>query len=614
MSDRKNIYFNSHDETCRSPFGAVTPGTPIRLTIDTGSIGNVTCYLNYYHEVSGRKNIQTLLMDSQGGRHSATLVPGQSGLYFYWFSVSVNGRTIFYGNSHDALGGLAVAYDHEYSMRPFQITVHEYTRPAPAWYKNAIFYQIFPDRFFNGNEDGHISNPKPGSFLYADWYDSPVYFKNQKGEIERWEFSGGNLAGIRKKIDYLKSLGITGIYLNPVFEARSNHRYDTGDYHKVDPMLGTNEEFSELMSELSDHGIGVILDGVFNHTGSDSRYFNARGTYDTLGAAQSPASPYRDWYMFRNYPSSYECWWGVTDLPNVDENQPSYQHFIMNEKDGVVPYWLRHGALGWRLDVADELPDFFIRGIRESMDQLENAEDLILIGEVWEDASNKIAYSARREYLLGNELHGVMNYPFKDAIIKFLTRQIRAEDIYRMLMSLKENYPREAFYANLNSLGTHDTRRIRTEFNSNALLRMGVHMLMTLPGVPCIYYGDEAGLTGERDPYNRATYPWGREDQAVMAMYQSAIELRRSDTVFTTGDFFPFFQGDLFGYLRTEGHNIHLMAFNPTDHTIEADLRLPQVAHGMKLEVPARDLIHLNWNDSGIQTWRQGQMKSDTQS
>lgn len=590
------IYFNSHDEDCRLPFGAVTPGTAVSFTFQTGTITDVTCYLNYYHETAGEKVVSTILMERSGGCHTAALVPNQTGLWFYWFSVSVSGQRTFYGNSHDALGGLAVAYDQEYSLRPFQITVHDYTRPAPAWYKNAIFYQIFPDRFFNGNEDGHILNPKPGSFLYADWYDSPLYVKNDKGEILRWEFAGGNLAGIRSKIDYLKDLGISGIYLNPVFEARSNHRYDTGDYHKIDPMLGTTEEFSELMAELKSSGIGVILDGVFNHTGSDSKYFNARGTYDSLGAAQSRQSPYYSWYLFRDYPQSYECWWGVTDLPNVDENQSSYQDFIMDRKTGVVPYWLRQGALGWRLDVADELPDFFIKGIRAAMDDESNAEELVLIGEVWEDASNKIAYSQRRRYFLGEELHGAMNYPFKDAIIRYLNRQIRAEDIYRIMMSLKENYPPEALYANLNSLGTHDTRRIRSEFSSNEQLALAVHMLLTLPGVPCIYYGDEAGLTGERDPFNRATYPWGREDEAIMAIYRSAISRRQSDQAFTAGSFFPFFQGEIFGYLRVLDDRIHLMAFNPTTLHHTVSLTVPGIEEPVDLAIAPLDLVHLQWD------------------
>lgn len=594
MSTINDVYFNSHDLACRAPFGAVTPGTEIAFQMDTKDLVNVTCYLNYYLEQPTEKVIKTIPMDSQGGIHTATLKVTDRGLYFYWFSVSVDGLTTYFGNSHDSLGGLAVPYDQEYQMRMYQITVHEYTKPAPAWYRHAIFYQIFPDRFYNGNEDQHINHPKPGSFLYANWYDTPYYVKNPKGAIERWEFSGGNLLGIEKKLDYLKDLGITGIYLNPIFEARSNHRYDTGDYHKIDPMLGTNEDFSRLMAKCEQRNIGVILDGVFNHTGADSIYFNARGTYPSVGAYQSQKSPYSEWYMFRQFPDNYECWWGVTDLPNVDENKVSYQQFIMNPQTGVIPYWIKRGALGWRLDVADELPDFFIRGIREAMANADEANQTVLIGEVWEDASNKISYSQRRSYLLGQELHGVMNYPFKEAIIRYLSGQSRAEDIYRVLMSIKENYPTEALYANLNSLGTHDTRRIRTELNDNSILRLAVVMLLTLPGVPSIYYGDEAGLFGERDPYNRATYPWGKEDQTVMAIYREAIQLRQSAPAFTDGEFFPFFHDEIFGYLRIDDQALHLMAFNPgktaqtgwASHPVPGEPTIP-------FTVPAFNFVHL---------------------
>ena len=595
MSTINDVYFNSHDLACRAPFGAVHPGTEIVIRVDTKDLSDVTCYLNYYYETADQKKIKTIPMEPQGGIHTATLKVTERGLYFYWFSVSQADRSTYFGNSHDSMGGLAIAYDQENQVRKYQITVHENIKPAPAWYRNAIFYQIFPDRFYNGNPDKHINHPKPGSFLYADWYDTPYYVKNSKGAIERWEFAGGNLLGIEKKLDYLKDLGISGIYLNPIFEARSNHRYDTGDYHTIDPMLGTNEDFSRLMAECEKRNIGVILDGVFNHTGADSIYFNARGTYPSLGAYQSQDSPYSEWYMFRQFPDNYECWWGVTDLPNVDEYKLSFQKFIMNPTDGVVPHWIKQGALGWRLDVADELPAFFIRGIREAMDNAGEDNQTVLIGEVWEDASNKISYSERRTYLLGDELHGVMNYPFKEAIIRYLSGQTKAEDIYRVMMSIKENYPKEAFYANLNSLGTHDTRRIRTELNDNNRLRLAVMMLLTLPGVPSIYYGDEAGLYGERDPYNRATYPWGKEDQAVMTMYQEAISLRQSDAAFTDGEFYPFFQGAVFGYLRASEEHTHLIAFNPGKASQTVILTMPDgiLDQPISFNIAACDYTHI---------------------
>lgn len=587
------VTYNSHDEAHKRPFGAVEPHTVISFSIETGDLADTTCYLNYYKEsdLAEPKKIQTLLMTKDGSSHKATLCLEEVGLYFYWFSVTSSGDRQYYGNSHDSLGGLALAYESEVHLRPFQITCHQYREPAPQWYRQAIFYQIFPDRF---HRQGEIQGKKTDSFLYADWYDSPLYVKNDKGEILRWEFAGGNLKGIEEKLDYLKELGISGLYLNPIFEARSNHRYDTGDYHKIDPMLGSLEDFKDLVIACKKKGMGIILDGVFNHTGADSKYFNQLGNYDGLGASQSKDSPYYSWYHFTDYPHKYECWWGVTDLPNVNEADEGYKAFITQPKTGVIPYWLRQGALGWRLDVADELPDFFIKEIRKALETENPAKDKVLIGEVWEDASNKIAYSVRREYLLGEELHGVMNYPLKDAILRYLRKEIRSEDIYRIFMSLMENYPREAFYANFNSLGTHDTPRLRTELGQDSLERLAIIMLMTLPGVPCIYYGDEAGLTGGRDPYNRATFPWGRENTTILDFYREAIALRKSHPVFIEGDTKPFFQASVFGYFRLLDDQVAVIAINPTDQAQVIRLEHPLTQDSFSLEIGPFDYGHKN--------------------
>lgn len=587
MSTLSNLYFNSHDISCRQPFGAITPGKRITFNYFMDEAPDITVFLNYYREGGVEREVQTIVMERKTGKYSAVLQPDRTGLWFYWFSISINDQTYYYGNSHDALGGLAIPYASELALRPFQITVHNYVKPAPAWYKDAIFYQIFPDRFCNGSPEGTIKGSRPGAYYWGDWNDPPMYVKNTKGEIVRWDFAGGNLQGIIKKLPYLCELGIGGIYLNPIFKARSNHRYDTGDYHKIDPMLGTEADFRELCQKAEDCGIHIILDGVFNHTGADSIYFNYLNTYDSIGAHNSTESKYYDWYNFREYPNHYECWWGVTDLPNVNENSATYQNFIFNDKDGVVPYWLKRGAKGWRLDVADELPDQFIKGIRKAMDKVDD-QDMVLIGEVWEDASNKIAYSQRREYLMGEELHGVMNYPFKDSIIKYLNGSIRAEDIYRNMMSLKENYPREAFYSLFNSLGTHDTKRIGTELEDLGLLKCAVGMLFTLPGVPCVYYGDEAGLKGERDPYNRAAYPWGLENKKIMKIYKDMITLRKSSKAFCNGEFYPLFAGDVFAYQRTFQDESYLVIINRNDAEREVTLSLNDGKKLFYKKVPPR--------------------------
>lgn len=570
------FYFNSHDEICKDPFGAVPKGREIIFSVKLSEDYDVILKI-FRENPNGEKNYSLIKMENLAGLRKATYTPEETGLYFYHFEVIKDNEKFYFGNSHDSKGGLAINYDKEYELRPFQITVHNYLRKSPSWYKEGIFYQIFPDRFFNGNEDGRIDGIKPNSFIYGSWYDTPYYVRNEKGGIERWDFKGGNLEGIRKKIPYLKEMGITGIYLNPIFLARSNHRYDTGDYHKIDPMVGTEESFIKLCEELKENGIRVILDGVFNHTGSDSIYFNSVNSYDSIGAFNSIQSKYYNWFSFKNYPTEYECWWGVTDLPNINEDDESYKDFILNDKDGVIPYWIRRGASGWRLDVADELPDSFIKGIRESMEKesfSQDESDVVLIGEVWEDASNKIAYSKRREYFMGDELHGVMNYPLKDSIIQYLRGEINAETIYRNLISLMENYPEEAWFSSLNSLSTHDTRRIRTELNHIDLEKLAIKTLFTMPGVPCIYYGDEAGLFGERDPYNRAAFPWGRESQKHMTFYKEAIDLRKSSEVFTKGSFRPFFSKNVFGYVRYLDNKYKIILINRDNFRVELNIKI----------------------------------------
>ena len=290
-----------------------------------------------------------------------------------------------------------------------------------------MFYQIFPDRFANGNPNRVINQPKKNSFIYATEEDEPFYIKNKENEIVRWDFFGGNFKGIQDKIPYLQELGITALYLNPIFEASSNHRYDTNDYFKVDSILGTEEEFRSLIAALHTAGIAVVLDGVFSHVGKNSRYFNISGFYgENSGAARDPQSPYRDWFTFNHYPNDYKSWWGVADLPEVRKENPSFQEFIYGDLDSVLSKWTSMGVDGWRLDVADELTDDFIAGIRKN---LLSYQEKILIGEVWEDASNKIAYDTRRKYVFGDHLQGVMNYPLRQQILDILKQSRSLQDI-----------------------------------------------------------------------------------------------------------------------------------------------------------------------------------------
>lgn len=531
------IYHDSQDTFYREPFGAVSVGSKVSLRLECKECGEF-----FIEVIKFDGSRYSIPMTIEERRNECIIYKGIIdttnflGVINYYFKYIKDGFTNYYGNNDECLGGEGkIYYDFP---NYYQITVYEDNK-IPSWYKEGIIYQIFVDRFFNGNKNSVIFNKKKNSFIYGNWYDEPMYIRDNNGNIKRWDFYGGNLRGIIKKLDYIKSLGVNIIYMNPIFDAVSCHKYDTGDYENIDKMYGTNSDFKELCQKAEEKGIRIILDGVFSHTGSDSRYFNKYGNYGELGAYESKYSKYYKWYRFYDYPNSYECWWGFENQPNVEELEKTYSDYIVNNENSIIAKWVRLGASGWRLDVADELPDEFIQMIKERMKS--EKEDSVLIGEVWEDASNKVSYSKRRKYLLGNELDSVTNYPYRDIISNFLNEEINSKDFYKVIMSIKENYPRENFYANMNLLGNHDTERILTVLKENLnKLKLAICLQMTLPGVPLIYYGDEAGLLGNKDPENRKTYPWGRENKETLNYYIFFGNFRKNEEVLRKGDFYIF--------------------------------------------------------------------------
>ncbi len=580
------IFHNSQLLAYRNPFGAVPCGRNIILRLEVGaSLQPDTVSIRLWHSVIGESKVAMTLLD-QGdadkklyqAQITASEIPG---VLWYYFIIGTDGRTWYYGNNPANLGGVGVVYK---QVPPsFQVTVYKPDTHVPDWYKEGIMYQIFIDRFYNGNEDGRVLSPKQNSVLHAYWDNTPYYIRDvDTKRIISYDFFGGNLLGVIKKLPYLKELGISVIYFNPLFESPSNHRYDTADYKKIDPMLGDNELFAELCAKAREMGITVILDGVFSHTGSDSIYFNKDGNYPGLGAFQSQESPYYKWYRFSEYPHKYESWWGIDTLPNVEEMEPSYIDYIIEAPDSVVKYWLNKGAKGWRLDVVDELPDEFVKKLYKELKN--NDPDNILIGEVWEDASHKESYGILREYLCGEELDSVMNYPFRNILLEFFLGSKDAYAIHCALMSLYENYPREHFYAMMNLIGSHDVPRALTLLgeappdNELTIAAQGVYRLppdqrrrgiarlkmislwqMTFPGIPCVYYGDEVGLEGYKDPFNRGTYPWGKEDAELLAWYKKIIAIRNQYDVFKTGEWLPFYHdNDVYGYIRKiqNGHDV----------------------------------------------------------
>ncbi|MEG2246820.1 MAG: glycoside hydrolase family 13 protein [Romboutsia sp.] len=533
MNDIK-IFHDSHKSEYRFPFGAVKFGNKISLKIDVDKRSLVFINLTYFNGV--KEELEMTMVNSSEYRYvfSIDLQNNNSiGIINYYFKVVYEGNSIYYGNNQESLGGIGYIYNS--NPIPYQITVYN-ERKVPEWYKEGIIYQIFVDRFNNGNKNRQITNPKKNSFIYATWEDDPMYIKYKNGNIAKWDFFGGNLRGVINKLEYIKSIGVSIIYMNPIFEAVSCHKYDTSDYEIIDKMFGTNEEFKELCEEARKIGIRVILDGVFSHTGDDSKYFNRYGNYPELGAYQSKESKYYKWYSFEEYPNKYDCWWGFDNQPNTNELNDSYSDYIVRNKNSIIAKWINLGASGWRLDVADELPDKFIAMIKEKMLSVDN--ESVLIGEVWEDASNKISYSSRREYFFGKELDSVTNYPLRDIIIRFLIGNIKAKYFIKRLMSLYENYPIENFYSCMNLLGNHDTERIFTMLGEDIfLLKLAIVMQMTLPGVPLIYYGDEAGLIGGKDPQNRKPYPWNNINEEIFTIYKTFGKLRSNEDALRKGSF-----------------------------------------------------------------------------
>ncbi|MDD6032879.1 MAG: glycoside hydrolase family 13 protein [Oscillospiraceae bacterium] len=542
MARSNEIYYDAWDPRCKEPFGAVEAGSPVtlRFTVEQ-SLRPLRLALIIRQEGGAQHRLCFTQSAADGDSllYTLTFPVGEKGLYFYRFEIETPDGIIFVGQGENAR---AIVGDF---LPEWQLTVYGPDFHVPAHLQQGVMYQIFPDRFLRGS-----GSPLPPArnqrYIHQSTHERPLFTGDQP-DYEATDFFGGDLPGITAKLPYLQELGVTMLYLNPIFEAAGNHRYNTGDYLKIDPYLGTEQDFADLCAEAKRLGIGVILDGVFSHTGSDSVYFNKEGHYDSVGAYQSPESPYASWYHFLDESrSQYDCWWGFTTLPNVNEVDPAFLDFICGE-EGVLRHWLKLGASGWRLDVADELPDEFLRELRRCVKDFD--PDAYILGEVWEDASNKCSYDVRRPYLLGEELDSVMNYPWRIAILDYM-KTGNARPFYTAVMTLLDHYPPQAIETLMTPLSTHDCIRAMTLLGVNheveaaaqgdyrmtpeeyalgrELLRQASILQYTLPGFPSLYYGDEAGLSGFADPWNRRCYPWGEEDHELIAFFQRLGRLRQS--------------------------------------------------------------------------------------
>lgn len=494
--------------------------------------------------------IELDLQDESGNDNifSGVFTPNNVGVHHYYFTGVIDGRRRYIKRTGANIG----VFEGE---ELFQLTVFDENLYTPDFIRGGIMYQIFPDRFAKSGE--HHENVPGDRVLRDDWYGVPYYRPDEKGIVRNNDFFGGDLKGIIQKLPYIESLGVTVIYLNPIFESQENHRYSTANYEKIDPLLGTEEDFKELCKKAGEMGIDIILDGVFSHTGADSIYFNKFGRYgDNTGAYRDRNSPYFPWYSFTAYPDRYESWWGISTLPNVDENNPAYTNYICGD-DGILQKWIKLGARGWRLDVADELPDEFLDNLNRSVKKM--GADKVIYGEVWEDASNKESYGVRRRYLIGGQLDSVMNYPFKEAILNYV-KYADARAFTDSILTIIEHYPKPAVDMLMNFISTHDTERALTRLAGEevgwhdkdwqfehhlspseyvygiSLIKCAMVLQFFLPGVPCIYYGDEAGMEGYRDPFNRCCYPWGHENIELIDFTRGLAKVRRGTRAFEQGD------------------------------------------------------------------------------
>ena len=562
------FFFDENDIYFRNPRGAInTPGTlTLQIKLRRGEARNprVCIYLDGCDAIE--KTMEFAQTIGAYDTYKLDIDFEKAGLYWYNFLIET---------AHD----LAYAIP-EHAGGGFQVTVCTPDEVQPDWIWGGTIYHIFVDRFRNGGK----MRLGPGAFHRSDWGGVPYFLPDERGIVRNNDFFGGDLYGIIEKLPYLEELGVTCIYLSPVFEADSNHKYDTGNFMKVDVAFGGDEALEELCKKADEFGMKVILDGVFNHVGSDSVYFNRYGKYDSVGAYQSQHSPYRDWFIF-NEDGTYEAWWGIELLPALNKQNKKYRNFLCDE-NGVIAHWMRKGISGWRLDVVDEIPDVLLDPLCNAMRR--EKSDVFIAGEVWEDASHKIAYSIRRRYFLGGQLNSVTNYPLKDAIIAFI-KDGDVDALAFTMATLCKNYPKNVLNSLMNIVGTHDTMRILTVLSgayfpegryamshfklsepesilAKKRLKLAAALQFTLPGVPCVYYGDEAGMEGGADPFNRICYPWGNEDSELISWYKKLAEIRKNHSCFKDGEYELIEARDgLFAFTRGESDNRILIAVNVSE-------------------------------------------------
>lgn len=543
------ILFDSRQEQYKTPFGTLRAGNSCVLHMDVPESSGATSVTLVMENCDEQPCCEfTFEKERVSGAYTTwrcEFTMQERGLYFYWFRIGKRDGSFRLFRQGDQTN-MEAGEKWQLSIIPQDFTVPDYAR-------GAVMYQIMPDRFFKVGECDLTDKLCP-FWVHENLSDTPQYTADAEGN---WcnDFYGGNLQGIRAKLSYLHTLGVGVLYLNPIFMAYSNHRYDTADYKRIDPMLGTADDFAALCRDAHALEMRVILDGVFSHTGSNSVYFDAKGIFGH-GAVSDSNSPYRAWYRFRHYPDDYDAWWNMPTLPNIEELSESYVNYIIEDDDSVLAHWLNLGADGFRLDVVDELPDEFVRKLKKRLRVLK--PDALLLGEVWEDASNKRAYGVSRRYFVDGELDSVMNYPWRKGIVAFVRGEDDGSALGEGIMRLAENYPPEVLACVMNLLSTHDTMRILTvlggEYHASKAewatarlspearalavrrLHTAAFLQFMLPGMASIYYGDEVGMEGGADPFCRRYYPWSAGDESLRSFYAALCRVKNETQALKTGD------------------------------------------------------------------------------
>ncbi len=575
----------------RSSVSAFPCGTNITFTVETPRVlGASAVVLRIAKDGERDRDVPLDFIENRRGVDvyetvldtAAICATEENGLFYYEF-LFLRGFDTLFTDTHNFVDYTLA----DNSAGRFILLVHKQDYTAPDWFGGRIMYHIFVDRFAKGDKKCPV---REDAILNEDWENGIMQYPEKAGDkLANNMFFGGTLWGVAEKLDYLKSLGVGVVYLSPIFEAYSNHKYDTGNYLKVDEMFGGDEAFEHLLKKAAELDIKIILDGVFNHTGDDSIYFDKYGRYGNTGAYSDATSVYRNWYRFRRYPDEYEDWWGIKILPKLNHTVEDCRRYFTGN-DGVCEKYVKMGIGGWRLDVADELSDEFLDELRSTVKSASDG-NAIIIGEVWENAAEKISYSRRRRYLRGDQLDSVMNYPLRNGILDLLI-YCDASLLGDVLKSIYASYPKCVCDSLMNVLGTHDTERILTmlgdrgrdvsdisnkEFSTMRLdaksRKRGIELLKlasviqyTVYGVPSVFYGDEAGVEGYSDPFCRRTYPWGRENKELLAHYRKLGRIRTENRVFAKGEFaVELCEGAVIVYSRYDENGKITVAVNASD-------------------------------------------------